>query len=95
MSPLLFSKSARRVGYYRSTSFIRLTSSVIIETGGDFPGCGTIDLDVYGVGSMYALVSPEKIQLPSGAIVRLPATWQDYQLLCQWATPTPRILGTD
>ncbi|NJR58100.1 MAG: hypothetical protein HC769_04095 [Cyanobacteria bacterium CRU_2_1] len=32
---------------------------------------------------MYALVSPEKIQLPSGAIVRLPATWQDYQTLCQ------------
>lgn len=32
---------------------------------------------------MYALVSPEKIQLPSGAVVRLPATWQEYQNLCQ------------
>ncbi len=32
---------------------------------------------------MYALVSPEKIQLPPGAVVRLPATWQQYQTLCQ------------
>jgi Uma2 family endonuclease len=32
---------------------------------------------------MYALISPEKIQLPPGAVVRLPATWQDYQALCQ------------
>jgi Uma2 family endonuclease len=32
---------------------------------------------------MFALVSPEKIQLPVGAVVRLPATWQDYQKLCQ------------
>ena len=32
---------------------------------------------------MYALVSPEKIQLPSGAVVRLPATWKEYQSLCQ------------
>lgn len=32
---------------------------------------------------MFALVSPEKIQLPVGAVVRLPATWQDYQMLCQ------------
>lgn len=32
---------------------------------------------------MYALVSPEKIHLPSGAVVRLPATWQEYQNLCQ------------
>lgn len=32
---------------------------------------------------MFALVSPEKIQLPSGAVVRLPATWQEYQILCQ------------
>ncbi|MGB8701959.1 MAG: Uma2 family endonuclease [Thermosynechococcaceae cyanobacterium] len=31
---------------------------------------------------MYALVSPEKIQLPAGSVVRLPATWQDYQGLC-------------
>ncbi len=30
---------------------------------------------------MFALVSPEKIQLPVGAVVRLPATWQDYQKL--------------
>lgn len=32
---------------------------------------------------MFALVSPENIHLPAGAVVRLPATWQDYQLLCQ------------
>lgn len=32
---------------------------------------------------MFALVSPEKIQLPVGAVIRLPATWQDYQMLCQ------------
>lgn len=32
---------------------------------------------------MFALVSPEKIQLPVGAVVRLLATWQDYQKLCQ------------
>jgi Uma2 family endonuclease len=28
---------------------------------------------------MFALVSPEKIQLPAGSVVRLPATWQEYQ----------------
>jgi Uma2 family endonuclease len=32
---------------------------------------------------MFALVSPENIHLPAGAVVRLPATWQDYQLLYQ------------
>jgi len=32
---------------------------------------------------MFALVSPNKIQLPAGAVVRLPATWQEYQALCQ------------
>jgi Uma2 family endonuclease len=32
---------------------------------------------------MFALVSPEKTQLPTGAVVRLPAVWQDYQTLCQ------------
>jgi len=32
---------------------------------------------------MYALVSPERIQLPAGALVQLLATWQDYQSLCQ------------
>ena len=31
---------------------------------------------------MFALISPEKIQLPPGAVVRLPATWQEYQSLC-------------
>lgn len=30
---------------------------------------------------MFALVSPEKIQLPAGSVVRLPATWQEYQSL--------------
>jgi len=37
----------------------------------------------YGSLSMFALISPNKIQLPAGAVVRLPATWQDYQTLCQ------------
>ena len=32
---------------------------------------------------MFALVSTEKIQLPPGSVVRLPATWEDYQSLCQ------------
>lgn len=32
---------------------------------------------------MFAVVSPEKIQLPPGAIVRLPGNWQDYQALSQ------------
>jgi len=32
---------------------------------------------------MFALVSPERIQLPVGAVVRLPANWQDYQILSQ------------
>ena len=32
---------------------------------------------------MFALVSPEKIQLPPGAVLRMLATWQDYQSLCQ------------
>ena len=31
---------------------------------------------------MFALVSPEKTQLPPGSVVRLPATWQEYQSLC-------------
>ena len=30
---------------------------------------------------MLTLISPEKIQLPAGSLVRLPATWQDYQSL--------------
>jgi Uma2 family endonuclease len=32
---------------------------------------------------MYAIVSPEKIQLPPGTVLRMPATWQQYQSLCQ------------
>ena len=32
---------------------------------------------------MFALVSPESIQLPAGAVVRLPATWPEYQRLCE------------
>jgi Uma2 family endonuclease len=32
---------------------------------------------------MVALVSPEKIQLPPGAVVRLLATWEEYQTLSQ------------
>ncbi|MEO1401778.1 MAG: Uma2 family endonuclease [Cyanobacteria bacterium J06635_1] len=32
---------------------------------------------------MYAVVSPEKIQLPPGTVMRLPGTWQDYQAIAQ------------
>lgn len=32
---------------------------------------------------MFALVSPNKTQLPAGAVVRLLGTWQEYQALCQ------------
>jgi Uma2 family endonuclease len=32
---------------------------------------------------MFALVSPDKTQLPPGAVVRLPASWQEYQHLCE------------
>ncbi|MEH1873264.1 Uma2 family endonuclease [Nostoc sp.] len=46
---------------------------------------------------MFALVSLEKIQLPVGAVVRLPATWQDYQSLCQQrgGNSIPRIKYQD
>ena len=50
----------------------------------------SVALDIMAIGQcakgnsvMYALVSFEKIQLPPGAVVRLPATWQDYHTLCQ------------
>lgn len=32
---------------------------------------------------MFALISPQKVELPPGAVVRLPATWEQYQMLCQ------------
>ncbi|MBD1934962.1 MULTISPECIES: Uma2 family endonuclease [Cyanophyceae] len=32
---------------------------------------------------MFAVITPEKIQLPAGAVVRLPGSWQDYQALTQ------------
>src|SRR4028118_305723 len=32
---------------------------------------------------MFAVVTPEKIQLPPGAVVRLPGNWQDYRALSQ------------
>ena len=32
---------------------------------------------------MFALVSPEKTYLPPGSVVRLPATWEEYQTLSQ------------
>ncbi len=31
---------------------------------------------------MFTLISPEKTQLPAGSVVRIPATWQEYQQLC-------------
>jgi Uma2 family endonuclease len=32
---------------------------------------------------MYAIVSPEKIQLSSGTVMRFPVTWKEYQSLCE------------
>ncbi|AFZ23045.1 hypothetical protein Cylst_0717 [Cylindrospermum stagnale PCC 7417] len=32
---------------------------------------------------MFALISPDKTQIPPGAVVRMPATWEEYQTLCQ------------
>lgn len=32
---------------------------------------------------MFAIVSPEKTELPPGSVVRLPASWSDYQTLSQ------------
>lgn len=32
---------------------------------------------------MFAIVSSEKIYLPPGTVVRMPATWENYQSLCQ------------
>ncbi len=32
---------------------------------------------------MFAVVTPEKIQLPPGTVLRLPGTWQEYQALSQ------------
>jgi Uma2 family endonuclease len=32
---------------------------------------------------MFAVVTPEKIQLPPGTVMRLPGSWQDYQALTQ------------
>jgi Uma2 family endonuclease len=32
---------------------------------------------------MFAVISPERIQLPPGTVVRMPATWADYQALSQ------------
>lgn len=32
---------------------------------------------------MFAVITPEKIQLPPGAVVQLPGSWQDYQKLTQ------------
>ncbi len=35
-----------------------------------------------GVIPMFALISPEKIQLPPGTVVRMLGSWQDYRALC-------------
>ena len=32
---------------------------------------------------MFAVVTPEKIQLPPGTVMRLPGSWQDYQALTE------------
>ncbi len=46
---------------------------------------------------MFALVSPEKTQLPPGSVVRLPATWEEYQTLSQQRgdSSIPRIKYRD
>jgi Uma2 family endonuclease len=31
---------------------------------------------------MSIVISPEEIQLPAGSVIRMPATWQEYQQLC-------------
>lgn len=32
---------------------------------------------------MFTVITPEKIQLPPGAVVRLPGSWQDYLAISQ------------
>lgn len=32
---------------------------------------------------MFAVISPEKIQLPPRTVVRLPGTWADYQAIVE------------
>lgn len=46
---------------------------------------------------MYAVISPETIQLPAGSVVRIPGTWQDYCTLRHGRGdgPTPRIKFRD
>jgi len=46
---------------------------------------------------MFALVSPERTQLPPGSVVRLPATWEEYQALSQQRGDgsTPRLKYRD
>jgi Uma2 family endonuclease len=42
---------------------------------------------------MFAVVTPEKIYLPPGAVMRLPGSWHEYEKLCQLLgdRPSPRI----
>ncbi len=42
---------------------------------------------------MLAVITPEKIQLPAGAVVKLPGSWEDYQIFNQQLgdRTTPRI----
>lgn len=46
---------------------------------------------------MFALISPEKTQIPPGSVVRLPATWEEYQALSQQRgdSSIPRIKYRD
>jgi Uma2 family endonuclease len=39
--------------------------------------------DCRGINLMFAVITPEKIQLPPGSVVRLSGSWQDYQSLVQ------------
>ncbi len=32
---------------------------------------------------MYAVISPEKIDIPPGSVLKIPGNWSDYQALCQ------------
>jgi Uma2 family endonuclease len=46
---------------------------------------------------MFALISSDKTQIPPGPVVRMPATWEEYQALCQQrcARTIPRLKYRD
>jgi Uma2 family endonuclease len=46
---------------------------------------------------MYAIVSPDRLQLSAGTVVRMEGTWQDYETLldCRGDRPLPRLKYRD